>query len=313
MIINLTQGFKPFGDSDVYFENFTFPSGIEQHIKFERILGSGGSFFKTQASNCLVDILFTLRINSMQDVMKLFLATDALRRIDSRTAFGVFFPYVPYARQDRVMVDGEPLSIKVFADLINSQNYSWVGFYDVHSEVSVALINNSYNYSNVKLVQSVLSAKIAQEGQYYICSPDAGALKKIYKVAESVLPKPKDIVICNKLRDVSTGKITHFSISHRDLCGKDVYIIDDICSRGGTFMRIAEALKERKAGKVYLIVSHWEDTANRGRLYESGIDSVYTTNSLSDISCDSTSVEVGIYQFKFNKVTELVQLDWRLI
>lgn len=308
MIINLTQGFKPFGDSNVYFEDFTFPSGIEQHIKFEQILSKGGSFPKTQVSNCLVDIVFTLRINSMQDLMKLFLATDALRRIDPTVTFGVFFPYLPYARQDRVMVKGEPLSIKVFADLINSQNYNWVGFYDVHSEVSVALINNSYNYSNVKLVQSVLSAKIAREGQYYICSPDAGALKKIYKVAESVLPKPKDIVICNKLRDVSTGKITHFSISHRDLCGKDVYIVDDICSRGGTFMKIAEALKERKAGKIYLIVSHWEDTADRARLSESGIDTVYTTNSLSDISFEKINGEVNIYPFKFNRATGLVQL-----
>ena len=57
------------------------------------------------------------RLNSSNDIMNLCLAVDALRRIEV-TQIEVFVPYVPYARQDRVMVPGESLSIKVLREFV---------------------------------------------------------------------------------------------------------------------------------------------------------------------------------------------------
>jgi len=292
MIINLTEGFEPFGEGDIEFEEMVFPSGVEPHIKVDSFYSSWDwttVYERSNGEEIQVQALITIRIESMIDVIRLFLATDAVRRNITKD-IGVFFPYVPFARQDRFMVEGEPFSLKVFADLINSQNYSWVGFYDVHSDVTSAIINNSYNFTNKGLWESVLTDAWRQSNstdralEYYVCSPDAGASKKIGKLVESVRPLPIDIIQCNKTRDLSTGKITGLTVSHSDLGGKDVYIVDDICSKGGTFMMIAKKLRELNAGKIYLVVSHWENSAKIGELYDSGIERVYTTNSMRDIN-----------------------------
>ena len=47
--------------------------------------------------------------------MDLLLLNDALRRVAGEgAAVTLRLPYLPYARQDRVTVAGEPLSVKVF-------------------------------------------------------------------------------------------------------------------------------------------------------------------------------------------------------
>lgn len=288
MIINLTEGFNPISGAKLPIEIFKFPSGIESHIKIKNWAQRSDEPFLNEIEGTLLDIVFTLRIKTMDDLMVLFLATDAIRRYDNTLRIGVFFPYVPFARQDRVMDEGEPLSIKVFANLINSQNYNWVGFYDAHSEVTTALINNSYNFTNKSLWNNILFQNNLKD--YYVCSPDAGASKKIFKLINVTRPMPKDIIQCQKVRNLSTGKITHLSMSHNDLDGKDVYIIDDICSYGGTFMMIAEKLRELNAGKINLVVSHWEGCADIHKLFNSGIDKIYATDSMGIVKYDKDEV-----------------------
>ncbi|MGY0040936.1 phosphoribosyltransferase family protein [Pedobacter sp. NJ-S-72] len=60
--------------------------------------------------------------------------------------------------------------------------------------------------------------------------------------------------MCNKVRDVSNGKIKQITVDQDDLGGKDCFIIDDICDGGATFIGVAKELKKRNAGKVSLIV-----------------------------------------------------------
>ena len=64
--------------------------------------------------------------------------------------------------------------------------------------------------------------------------------------------------------------------------GKDILIIDDICSRGGTFYHSAKVLKEAGAANIYLYVTHCENTIHEGELLkeDSLIERIYTTDSL---------------------------------
>ena len=63
--------------------------------------------------------------------------------------------------------------------------------------------------------------------------------------------------------------------------GSNVLIVDDICSRGGTFYHSAKALKEAGANKIYLYITHCENTILEGEVLMSGlIEKVYTTNSI---------------------------------
>jgi ribose-phosphate pyrophosphokinase len=82
-----------------------------------------------------------------------------------------------------------------------------------------------------------------------------------------------------KRRDWATGKIEGLTvINPENVKDKNVLIIDDICSKGGTFYHSAKALKEAGAKDIYLYVSHLEDTVFKGELIESDfIKKIYTS------------------------------------
>ncbi|GAA6768364.1 hypothetical protein AAFH68_43180 [Flavobacterium sp. CGRL1] len=168
MILNLDPKFAPFqNQEEIKFQSFTF-SGGEPHIKIV-------PDFDTNRK-----VTITHRLNSFNDLGLLCVTVDALRRMDVKI-IELFIPYFPAARQDRVMIPGEPLSVKVYADIINAMQLNKVFVFDAHSEVTPALLNNSTVIPNYAFIKEVLN-KIGQNVK--LISPDGGALKKIYKVSE---------------------------------------------------------------------------------------------------------------------------------
>ncbi|WP_431164965.1 ribose-phosphate diphosphokinase [Tenacibaculum halocynthiae] len=238
MILNLDKQFVPFGNSNsVEFEFFTF-SGGEPHIKII-----------TNLEN-IEQVTITHRVQSFNDIGTLLLATNALKNMGVERIHLVL-PYFPAARQDRLMTSGEPLSVKVYAEVINSQNYQSVTVFDPHSEVTPALLNNCKVIDNYKFIELVTN-KLSDE--LILISPDGGALKKIYKVASYL--QNYEVVECSKSRDLKTGKLSGFKVYAEDLKGKDCLLVDDICDGGGTFLGLAQELKAKNAGNLYLAVSH---------------------------------------------------------
>lgn len=255
----------PYNDIDGKFEIFDFPSGCEPHVKFDT-----GIFHYIEKYE---DITIKCKIQSIKDIFVILLVTDALKQMGYYN-LSLYIPFVPFARQDRIMVKGEPFSLKVFANIINSQNYKEVIVFDAHSDVTTALIDRCNNYSNFTLVNDVLENK----SNYYIVSPDSGAYKKIFKLCQR-LEYEDEIILCNKNRDVKTGNITGILCNVPDFNGRDLYIIDDICDGGGTFIMLAEELRKRNCGKIYLIVSHGIFSKGIHALHN--IDHIYTTDSIT--------------------------------
>ncbi|MDY8137760.1 ribose-phosphate diphosphokinase [Aquimarina sp. 2201CG5-10] len=259
--LHLDPTFRLFKES-IAFESFVFNGG-EPHIKIlEKSVGE--------------EVTITHRINSFNDLGLLLIATDALRRMDVKL-INVLIPYFPAARQDRVMVSGEALSVKVYADIINAQNYNQITVFDPHSEVTPALLNNVKVIHNYDFVKQCLK-NIDEE--VLLISPDGGALKKIYKVSEYL--GGIEVIECSKKRDVKTGQLSGFRVYEEDLKGKHCVIVDDICDGGGTFLGLATSLKEKNAGKLSLVVSHGIFSKGLEALKES-FDTVFTTNSFRDI------------------------------
>lgn len=270
MILNLDHNFKPFSDKkEIEFQSFIF-SGGEPHIKIKP------DFDVSET------VTITHRINSFNDFGLLLLAIDALKRMDVKL-INVFIPYFPAARQDRVMIAGEPLSVKVYADILNSLKLNKITVFDAHSEVTSALLDNCEVISNHAFIAEVLK-KIGNDVK--LISPDGGALKKIYKVSEYL--GGIDVVECSKSRDVKTGKLSGFKVYDDNLQGMDCLIVDDICDGGGTFIGLAEELKKKNAGKLYLAVSH--GIFNKGFESMKAFEKIFTTNSFREF--DEEMVEV---------------------
>ncbi len=180
-------------------------------------------------------------LQNSQDIMEMLLLCEALKRRDCEIWLEI--PYVPYARQDRVCNAGEPFSLKIMANLINSIGAVQVLIEDPHSLVTPALINNCAtrhpcHYTALKKFSS---------GKTLVC-PDAGAEKR---VAEFKLP----YVMATKVRDPQTGVIIKTTLCG-DVKGKDCIVIDDICDGGRTFIALAEVLKAEGAGELSLYVTH---------------------------------------------------------
>ncbi|MBC3873374.1 ribose-phosphate diphosphokinase [Undibacterium flavidum] len=257
-------------------KQFVFGSG-EHHVQ---VLGPASSH---------VEIMF--RYSGDQSIIQLLLLTDALRRHGAKE-IDLTIPYFPGARQDRVCNRGEPLSAKVYADLINQQQYRQVTVFDPHSDVVVALLNKVQVVKNHQFIRDVV-AEIGTD--IILVSPDAGSNKKIFELAAQL--GGLEVVRADKLRDVRNGSIIGTEVFCEDLGGKTAVIVDDICAGGRTFIELAKKLKTKNCHKIVLAVSHYEGSAQESKLLESGIDAVYTTNSLKDlVATDFLNVK-NIWQY----------------
>lgn len=235
------------------YTSFNFPVGEKQIKIKDSILGQ----------NITIDFKF----EHNAEIMELLLLVDALRR-SKVNKINLNMLYIPYSRQDRVMVYGESFSLKVFADLINSCKFANVNVYDPHSDVSTALINNCRITEQYRIFSTLLSEK----KNYVLVSPDAGALKKITKLS---LILKKEIILCSKIRDINNGNITGVKIYSENLGNKDCVIVDDICDGGRTFIEIAKKLKNLTTGKIILCVTHGFFTKGL-RVFYGLIDEIYT-------------------------------------
>lgn len=120
-----------------------------------------------------------------------------------------------------------------------------------------------------------------KNNNFFLISPDAGSNKKIFDLAKSI-NYTGEIIRCDKLRDISTGKIIETIVYKDDLKGRDVIIVDDICDGGNTFIQLAKVLKQKNAGKIYLVVTHGIFSAGFDGLGEY-FDGIYCTNSVKDV------------------------------
>jgi|LakMenEpi03Aug12_release.lakeMendotaPanAssembly.Ray.scaffolds.fasta_scaffold513518_2 ribose-phosphate pyrophosphokinase len=131
--------------NSIHYKHFFFGGG-EQHIQLNADRLHAAEF-----------VTITLPFMQDSEIIKLALIVDALRR-EGCMSMCLKIPYFPAARQDRVCNVGEPLSVKVYADLINAMKFDRVVVFDPHSDVTPALINN------VEVVDNCEFVKVFEDG-----------------------------------------------------------------------------------------------------------------------------------------------------
>ena len=190
-------------------------------------------------------------------------------------------PYLPHARMDRIKnYDTEVFTLKYFCDTINDLKFDRVIILDAHSNVGPALLNNCENKGIREELNYAISDIQCASGDdnVVLFFPDEGSMKRYSDFS----PLPYSFGI--KQRDWETGRIKGLKIqSDIDLRGKDVLIVDDICSYGGTFAHAAKALREAGVNKIYLYVTHCEENILKGAIFndpECKIEGIYTTTSM---------------------------------
>ena len=262
--------------SQINFKINRFPDGqqsvtLEINMSHLTAVHSGGVQIKS-------------RLNNFRDLELIVCATAALRNTGIKN-IQLYTPYFMGARSDRRFTEGDANYLKqVICPIINSQKFESVTILDPHSDVLEACLDNFVKISNHDIVKQALTAidnKNDAQDRIVLVSPDAGAYKKIFDVAQKF--GINKIITATKVRDVRTGKILHTEIptldQHEDL---QYVIIDDICDGGRTFLELAKAIHDsRPTAKVYLVVTH--GIFSNGFLELSKeIEKIYCSNSYSD-------------------------------
>jgi ribose-phosphate pyrophosphokinase len=274
------------------FEISRFPDG-QQSI---RIIEDGYNTYYA-LRNQKTPITIKARLNTFRDLELIICANQALKEIGVKSV-NLYVPYFIGARSDRKFLEGSVNYLKkVISPIINAQEFDEVIVMDPHSDVLEACLNNyvkSSNFSLVKFALTDIDNRDNAQGRICLVSPDAGAYKKIFDVAQAF--KIENIVTATKVREISTGKILGTEVPNLPVRlnsdGEDFkyVIIDDICDGGRTFIELSKAIKEQKSdAKVYLVVTHGIFSAGFNELNKH-FEMIYTTNSYVDASDPEFSV-----------------------
>lgn len=284
--LNLSKGFTPVELPTLEYKTFQFLGG-EPHFQI-----------LDDTSN-LSHLVITQRYNTVEDLFAIILANDAARRAGFKH-IELVLPYFPAARQDRVCNEGEPLTIKLFTDMINGCGFDHVHILSPHSEVTPALLNNVVVHDELDYVTSIVMMSSA--ANFNIVCPDAGAGKRVGKVVKhltEIFPLITfNLIRCEKERDVTDGKLKGFYVQADDLGGHPTLIVDDINAMGGTFIGLGEELRKKNCGKLMLFTSHADCAAGIANICNN-FDHYYTTNSKRDYKLDDTFPEKNFTCFDF--------------
>lgn len=201
----------------------------------------------------------------------------------------LYMPYVPNARMDRTKHDEEVFTLKYFCEVINSLNFKQVVILDPHSNVTPALLDRVVVKSPRSIIFGVVE-KLGLTEKDYVYFPDEGACKRY----SDLFPFKENTLIGHKVRDWETGKIQGLRItgpngevwSPKHFEGRNVIMIDDIISYGGTLAYSADELKKLGFEHIYAYATHTENSIldpEKGtllkRLENGTVDHIYTTCS----------------------------------
>lgn len=215
------------------------------------------------------------RYDGDQECILLWYLVNHIRStMENRVFIRLIMPYVPNARMDRVKDSGDVFTLKWFAEFINALCFNSVIVLDPHSNVAPALINNIHIMQPDKHIEEAMA--IIADKNLLLCYPDEGAVKRYSDLIGA------EYIFGIKHRDWKTGRIERLELtSPEKVSGRNVLIVDDICSRGGTFTHTARALKNAGAKDIYLYVSHCENTIFDGLVLTDGlIRHIFTTDSI---------------------------------
>ena len=198
------------------------------------------------------------------DLVKLLILRGWLGDMTKDMKSILSFSYLPYSRMDRANGHYAP-SLRYISGFINSLGFSKVILRDPHSDISLKLIANSesFDWCKNKLEDAMFRGDFTS-----VHYPDDGAKNRFSIPGKLPLSNGK------KIRDFLTGQITSTEITGE--VTNRVLIVDDMCSKGGTFVNAAKLLKSKGAIHIGLLVAYCEDTVLTGELFDY-IDVLYTS------------------------------------
>ncbi len=222
-----------------------FPDG-DSHVRILPI---------AECKNADVVVFHRLYPKQNTHLVTLLLILDSLKEVGVKSVT-VVSPYLPYARQDKKKLNGEVASAFAVCNLLARAGCGKLLVCDCHflNQEGVAKFGE-LNIENISMGKDLVAyaQKNAFNGEgCEVISPDMGA---------NYLVKDHGGKSFNKVRkDYDKNKIHYREVGQMDgefdVAGKNVLLLDDMISTGGTMLRALEKLTVAGAKKVCCATTH---------------------------------------------------------
>lgn len=279
---------------------------------FERVRypdGQIGAKIKVDPESMGLPLEIRERINSYEDLFYVRSIADVFHSIGERDNRWLFIPCLFGQRSDRRFERGQSFDLKLIAEVINACKFKRVKILDPHSDVALAIIDNSEKVSSFEYVKEAIKHYHDWNAAYYnysedpvLVSPDAGAYKKVFEYGKDL---NLEVVAAVKHRD-KEGKVDLTFMGN--VKSRACFIIDDLCDGGYTFCVLADALRKAGAKEVYLYVTHGYFSKGFTDLHKAGITHIYCTNSVKDLDFEQVMLPWGTPTEKLEHIAQQQKL-----
>ncbi|OIO21334.1 hypothetical protein COV61_03340 [Candidatus Micrarchaeota archaeon CG11_big_fil_rev_8_21_14_0_20_47_5] len=209
-------------------------------------------------------------------LIQLFLMLKTLKRQTDNIS--AVIPYLPYARQDKMVLEGEAKSSEYVCNLLAECGLCELISFDVHFLKQ----KGTYRYGNLRIKNISLDEGLVK---YFskkcinplIISPDKGASYMVSDKGGIAMEKKRKAYAQSELaiRRVSMMK------TDADMKGRDVIIIDDMIAGGGTMIKAVELCRKKGAKRIFCGATHGlflKDCAKK--IIGAGAQEVISSNSI---------------------------------
>ncbi len=186
-------------------------------------------------------------------------------------------PYMGYARQDREFLPGEIITMKVLAKLFKGVGASKIIAVDIHSVIGFK--HFTIKSKNVTAIPDLVKyfKKLSLKNALVV-SPDQGGKNRAKEFAKEFESK---YITLEKKRDKKTGKVQIKTKNSDTVVGRDLILVDDMISTGGSIIKATQFLKKQKCKRVYVACTHallMNDAEKKIR--KAGVTSIVSTNTI---------------------------------
>ncbi|KXB07586.1 hypothetical protein AKJ54_00045 [candidate division MSBL1 archaeon SCGC-AAA382K21] len=218
-----------------------------------------------------------------QNYMELFLLLDAAKDLGAEKVSAVI-PYLAYARQDERFEPGEAVSLNTVAKLIESAGADEVFMVDLHAH-RIESVPETFGIPARNLTAAPALAEYFDD-KYDLNNPVAlgpdGEAEQWSKKAGEAIGADWDFMIKKRLGPEKV-EITPRELDVED---RDVILIDDIISTGGTMVEAIQILKNHGVGDIYVACTHPVLSGN-------ALDKIKGAGVMEVIATDTIESEIG--------------------
>ena len=189
----------------------------------------------------------------------------------------VVVPYMGYARQDREFLPGEIVTMKVLAKLFKGAGASKIIAVDIHSLIGLKYF--SVKTENVTAIPDLVKYfKKLRLKNPLIVSPDQGGKERAKEFAKEL---DSDYIALEKIRDRKTGKVKIKTKNSSEVENRDLILVDDMISTGGSIIKATQFLKKQKSKRIYVACTHALLMNNaEKKIRKAGVTSIISTNTI---------------------------------